>query len=64
VVLHDENQVLEVNPVAVRILGRRFAHEMLGKHPGELSPPFQPNGESSDALARKYIDECMTKGSA
>jgi PAS domain S-box-containing protein len=64
VVLHDESQILEVNPAAVRILGRRFAHEMLGKHPGEFSPPFQSNGESSDALARKYIDECMTKGSA
>jgi PAS domain S-box-containing protein len=64
VVLHDEHQMLEVNPAAVRILGRRFAHELLGKHPGEFSPPFQPNGESSDALARKYIDECMTKGSA
>src|SRR5436190_3556685 len=64
VVLHDECQILEVNPAAVRILGRRFAHELLGKHPGEFSPPFQPNGESSDALARKYIDECMTMGSA
>jgi len=64
VVLHDENQMLEVNPAAVRILGRRFAHELLGKHPGEFSPPFQPNGESSDALARKYIEECMTTGSA
>ncbi|MCI0746177.1 MAG: PAS domain S-box protein [Verrucomicrobia subdivision 3 bacterium] len=64
VVLHDENQILEVNPAAVRILGRRFAHEMLGKHPGDFSPPFQPNGESSDTMARKYIDECMTKGSA
>ena len=64
VVLHDENQMLEVNPAAVRILGRRFAHEMLGKHPSEFSPPFQPNGESSEALARKHIDECMTTGSA
>jgi len=64
VVLHDESKVLQVNPAAVRILGRRFAHEMLGKHPGEFSPPFQSNGESSDALARKHIDECMTKGSA
>ncbi|MBI3853598.1 MAG: PAS domain-containing sensor histidine kinase [Verrucomicrobia bacterium] len=64
VVLHDESQVLEVNPAAVRILGRRSAHEMLGRHPGEFSPPVQPSGESSDALARKHIEECMTKGSA
>ncbi len=64
VVLHDENQMLEVNPAAVRILGRRSARELLGKHPGDFSPSFQPNGESSDVLARTYIDECMTKGSA
>ncbi|MCI0746353.1 MAG: PAS domain S-box protein, partial [Verrucomicrobia subdivision 3 bacterium] len=64
VVLHDKHQILEVNPAAVRILGRRFAHEILGKHPSEFSPPVQPNGESSDALARQYIDECLTRGSA
>jgi len=64
VVLHDENQILEVNPAAVRILGRRFAHEILGKHPGDFSPQLQPSGETSDAMARKYIGECMMQGSA
>ena len=64
VVLHDEQQLLEVNPAAVRILGRRFPHELLGKHPGSFSPPLQPNGENSLEMARKYIDECITRGSA
>src|SRR6058998_1074579 len=64
VVLHDENQMLEVNPAAVRILGRRFAHELLGRHPSDTSPPFQPNCESSAVLARKYVQECMANGSA
>ena len=64
VVLHDENQILEVNPAAVRILGCQSPQELLGKHPSELSPPFQPNGESSEVLARKHIEECMTNGSA
>jgi PAS domain S-box-containing protein len=64
VVLHDENQILEVNPAAVRILGRQFAHEILGKHPGDFSPPFQPNGERSEALARKHIEECLDHGCA
>jgi PAS domain S-box-containing protein len=64
VVLHDERQILEVNPAAVRILRRRFAYEILGKHPGEFSPSLQPNGESSEEMARKYIEECMTRGSA
>ena len=34
------------------------------RHPGDLAPEFQPNGESSAALARKYIEECMARGSA
>ena len=64
VVLHDENQILEVNPAAVRILGCQSPQELLGKHPSETSPPFQPNGESSAELACKYIKECMANGSA
>ena len=64
VVLHDENELLEVNSAAVRIMGRRFDHELVGKHPGEMAPPFQPNGERSDVAAARHIHECMTKGSA
>jgi PAS domain S-box-containing protein len=64
VVLHDEYQILEVNPAAVRILGCQSPQELLGKHPADTSPPFQPNGESSAVLARKHIHECMANGSA
>jgi PAS domain S-box-containing protein len=64
VVLHDENALLEVNPAAVRIMRRKSADELVGKNPRELAPPFQPNGERSEVLGTKYIDECMSKGSA
>jgi PAS domain S-box-containing protein len=64
VILHDENQFLEVNPAAVRIMGRQSPQELVGKHPRDTSPPFQPNGESSAVLAQKYIQECMANGSA
>ena len=64
VTLHDENQILQVNPAAVRILGCQNQEELLGKHPSETSPPFQANGESSAELSRKYIRECMDNGSA
>jgi len=63
VVLHDENGLREVNPAAVRILRRQSPKELLGKHPDELAPLFQPNGERSDVMARKYIEECMMRGS-
>src|SRR6266705_5326332 len=64
VILHDEKQFLEVNPAAVRIMGCQSPQELLGKYPTDTSPPFQPNGESSAVLARKYIQECMANGSA
>ena len=64
VVLQDEKELLEVNSAAVRIMRRQSPQEMLGKHPREMAPPFQPNGESSDLMARRHIDECMGKGSA
>src|ERR1041385_5754104 len=63
VLLRDEHQFLEVNPAAVRILGRRSAHELLGTHPIAFSPPFQPSGESSAVLTRKYTEECIAQGS-
>jgi PAS domain S-box-containing protein len=64
VVLHDGHGLLEVNSAAVRILGRQSPHELLGKHPRELAPPFQSNGESSEVMAARYIEQCMTTGSA
>ena len=64
VVLHDEKELLDVNPAAVRIMGRHSVKEMLGKHPSEMAPPLQPNGESSAEMGRRYIAECMARGSA
>ena len=64
VMLHDERQYLEVNPAGMRILGYNSPEELIGKHPRDTSPPFQPNGESSASLSAKYIDQCMTRGSA
>ncbi|MDB6123280.1 MAG: sensor histidine kinase [Pedosphaera sp.] len=63
VMLHDDKQFLEVNPAAVRILGYTSQAEFVGKHPSEISPPFQPDGQRSDVLAAKHITECMTRGS-
>ena len=39
--LHDEENILEVNPAVVRILGFRGADEMIGKHPADLSASIQ-----------------------
>ena len=64
VVLHDEKELLEVNPAAVRIMGCRHAHELVGRDPRGLAPRFQPNGESSDEVGGRHIRECLERGSA
>jgi PAS domain S-box-containing protein len=64
VMLHDEEKFLEVNPATLRIMGFTDPAQIVGKHPAEMSPPMQPNGESSAAVARRYITECMEKGTA
>jgi PAS domain S-box-containing protein len=64
VVLHDENEILEVNSAAVRIMGRQRAEDLTGKKPGLMAPEFQSNGELSEVAGRKRIEECMKNGSA
>jgi len=64
IMLHDEKEYLEVNPAAARILGYSNQQDLLGKHPRDTSPLYQPNGERSDVLAAQYIDECLSKRSA
>jgi PAS domain S-box-containing protein len=64
VMLHDEEQFLEVNPAAVKILGFSSAEELVGKHPAESAAPIQPGGERAEVLARKFIADCLAHGSA
>jgi PAS domain S-box-containing protein len=63
VMLHDDKQILEANPAALRILGLKHASQVVGHHPSEFAPPIQPNGESSAVVAQRHIAECMENGS-
>jgi PAS domain S-box-containing protein len=45
-------------------MGCQSPQEIIGKHPRDLSPPIQPNGESTDRMARRNLEECLTRGSA
>ena len=63
VMLHDDKQILEANPAAVRILGHKHPKAVVGRHPAEFAPPFQPTGETSASVAQRRIAECMEKGS-
>jgi PAS domain S-box-containing protein len=64
VMLHDENHFFtEVNPAAARILGRS-PEEFAGKHPAELAPKYQSNGELSETVAKREIQKCVETGFA
>jgi PAS domain S-box-containing protein len=64
VLIQDEEKFLEVNSATLRILGFESPAAILGKHPKDTSPPFQPNGESSESASLRHIAECMKNGSS
>lgn len=64
VMIHDEQQYLDVNPAIVRMFGYQSAADLIGKNPVLTSPPVQPNGEPTAASARRHIAECIQHGTA
>jgi PAS domain S-box-containing protein len=64
VMIHDDQQYIEVNPAIVRMLGYGSAAELVGKNPILTSPPLQPGGARTADVARKQIAECLRAGTA
>ncbi len=64
VMIHDQQQYLEVNPAIVRMFGYSSASDLVGKNPVVTSPPMQPGGAPTADLARQHIDECARNGTA
>jgi PAS domain S-box-containing protein len=61
VLIHDDQQVLDCNPAALRIFGYK-REELIGRHPGTLSPPTQPGGEDAMALAMWHLNQALENG--
>jgi len=61
---HAANKTFLDRLSTLRMLGFTTADEVLGRHPKDTSPPFQPSGENSESASRHHIAECMEKGSA
>lgn len=64
VLLHDEKAIFSVNPAALHILGYEHADQLVGKHPAEISVPYQANGESSWVASQRQIEKCIRHGIA
>jgi two-component system, cell cycle sensor histidine kinase and response regulator CckA len=64
VVLNVETgKFVDCNENAVRLF-RLSREELLRKGPGDLSPPYQPDGRSSEAFAQEQIERVLSGGSS
>jgi len=60
--IYDESGFIECNETALKMFTCKKLEHFLGHHPGELSPPFQPNGIASNQLAQEKIAEAKRSG--
>lgn len=59
ILLVENNRIIECNPAAEVLYGRSRA-DLIGQHPGDLSPPYQECGGSSMELAQQRISEALS----
>jgi PAS domain S-box-containing protein len=60
--LIDGNQFVDCNQATVDILGAPDRASVLGTHPSELSPPFQPDGRPSKEKVDEMIATAHARG--
>jgi len=63
VMILNKNGFFDCNPTTLEMFGFASREEFCSKHPGDLSPPRQPNGKNSKKLANKRIETAMSQGS-
>ncbi len=56
--LVENNLIIGCNPAACALYGLS-KHELIGMHPGQLSPEYQPDGEASALKAERYMAAAM-----
>jgi len=66
VALHDSasGQFVECNEAGLKLFGAESESQVIGKHPGELSPPHQPDGLTSLESASNRMAKASRYGSA
>lgn len=58
----DNNQCVECNQAAVRMLGYSDQHALTYVHPSKLSPQYQPDGEASYIKAERMMNIAQVTG--
>jgi len=62
VLLVEGENLVDCNPAAVRMFGAASRDELLTRHPADISPPRQANGEDSRTLAGEKIATAIREG--
>ena len=62
VIIFGKNSFTDCNASALKMFGYSSRKELLRKRPHELSPPIQPNSESSETLAQKWMVQAQREG--
>jgi PAS domain S-box-containing protein len=63
IVVIEHGVFIDCNEQAVQMMGYDNKQALL-KHPGDLSPPYQPDGQSSIEKANEMMTQCLQKGSS
>jgi PAS domain S-box-containing protein len=63
VMITDQNTFLDCNPATLRMFGFSSTEEFVRQHPGEVSPPRQPDGRDSIEASLGYIEKAIAEGS-
>jgi len=58
----DGDTYTDCNQQALKIFALKSKDEIIGKHPYDFSPPYQPDGISSIEKAKQMIDIAYSKG--
>jgi PAS domain S-box-containing protein len=61
--LLDSHRFFDCNRTTLKMFGYKTVQEFCMKHPGQVSPPTQPDGTPSDTFANRRIQEAFRRGS-
>ena len=55
VLIYQNGKIIDCNEATLQMFGCKNRDDIIGKHPGELSPPKQPDGSNSIEFSNSYI---------
>lgn len=60
--LIEDSYFIDANYSALKLFNMNSLDELILLHPAQISPKYQPNGESSTTKANKHIEKCYKNG--